>query len=104
MSKLNIFQIYYSEDTRDSIEEGFIPLSNMSNERPDWFEYWPIRNYIINNQLNKKYFYGFLSPKFSKKPTLSSYWSIRQFLPVVLFCPLLRLRHHHPQPLSIPQP
>ena len=71
MSKLNIFQIYYSEDTRDSIEEGFIPLSNMSNERPDWFEYWPIRNYILNNQLNKKYFYGFLSPKFSKKTNLN---------------------------------
>ncbi|QWD90898.1 hypothetical protein [Polynucleobacter sp. MWH-Braz-FAM2G] len=44
----------------------------MSNLRPDWREYWPIRNYLLNNQLNPESWYGFFSPKFKNKTGLSA--------------------------------
>lgn len=72
MPNINIFQIFYSDESRSIIDPGFIPLSNMANERPDWFEYWPIRKYIQNNKLVENNFYGFFSPKFSAKTKLSS--------------------------------
>lgn len=63
MQKAYIHQIFYSEETRKSLDAGFIPLDN-SNQRPDWCEYWPIRNFLINAPLDSDGFYGFLSPKF----------------------------------------
>lgn len=65
--KSKIFQIYYSEETKNIIDPSFIPLDNMKNERPDWREYWPIRNYLINNEIEDGVMYGFFSPKFFKK-------------------------------------
>ena len=70
--KNKIFQIYYSEATQLQNDPGFIPLDNLANERPDWREYWPIRNYLLNNQLEEDTRYGFLSPKFEAKTTLNA--------------------------------
>jgi hypothetical protein len=63
----NIFQIYYSDHTKKIIDPLFIPLDNLQNERPDWREYWPIRNYLLSNELEANTLYGFFSPKFSQK-------------------------------------
>jgi hypothetical protein len=68
----HIFQIYYSAETRNSLDPGFLPLDNSKNERPDWREYWPIRNYLLHNSLAAGDYYGFLSPAFLKKTGLSS--------------------------------
>ncbi len=65
--KAKIFQIYYSEDTKYILDPAFIPLDNMRNERPDWREYWPIRNYLLTHKLEDDVMYGFFSPKFNKK-------------------------------------
>lgn len=65
--KAKIFQIYYSEDTKNIIDPAFIPLDNMKNERPDWREYWPIRNYLLKHELEDDVMYGFFSPKFKEK-------------------------------------
>lgn len=65
--KAKIFQIYYSEDTKNIIDPAFIPLDNMKNERPDWREYWPIRNYLLTHELEDDVMYGFFSPKFKEK-------------------------------------
>ena len=46
MSNCSIYQIYYDEATRLSNDNGFLQLDNSLNERPDWSEYWPIRNYF----------------------------------------------------------
>ncbi len=72
MAQAHIFQIYYSEQTRRTLDSGFIPLDNMTNERPDWREYWPIRNFLLNHPLNEDDYYGFFSPKFKEKTGLSA--------------------------------
>ncbi|SIT49619.1 conserved hypothetical protein [Paraburkholderia piptadeniae] len=69
--KANVYQIFYSGETRASLDAGFIPLDNTGG-RPDWYEYWPIRRFLLNNPLNPNEGYGFLSPKFGKKIGLHS--------------------------------
>ena len=71
MKKL-IYQIYYSEATKEANDKGFIPLDNLSNLRPDWQEYWPIRNYLLNLVDDKDCLLGFFSPKFFQKTGLNS--------------------------------
>ena len=67
-----LYQIFYNEETRSALDGGFIPLDNMENWRPDWFEFWVIRNFLKSNQLDNNSWYGFLSPKFGTKTGLSS--------------------------------
>lgn len=67
----DIYQIFYSEETRQSIAPGFIPLDNIG-QRPDWREYWPMRRFFLESRLDPEARYGFLSPKFSQKTGLSS--------------------------------
>ncbi|WP_205962723.1 hypothetical protein [Pararobbsia silviterrae] len=68
----NIFQIYYDERTRSQADPGFIPLDNIANTRPDWREYWAIRNYFLNTTLDANALYGFFSPAFRNKTHLSA--------------------------------
>jgi hypothetical protein len=72
MASAEIFQIYYSDLTRAEVDPGFIPLDNAANERPDWREYWPIRNFLMSNALEPGTHYGFLSPKFRAKTQLDA--------------------------------
>jgi len=72
MVKANIYQIYYSEITKSQNDEGFLPLDNLANPRPDWREYWPIRNFLLEARLESDTYYGFLSPKFKQKTHLTS--------------------------------
>jgi hypothetical protein len=72
MAKAEIFQIYYSDLTRAEVDPGFIALDNVANERPDWREYWPIRNFLLDNTLDPQVHYGFFSPKFRAKTRLDA--------------------------------
>lgn len=67
-----VYQIYYSLETKDQNDKGFIQLDNLTNERPDWREYWPIRNFLLNTKLDEDTRYGFFSPKFGIKTKLNS--------------------------------
>jgi hypothetical protein len=69
--RVEIRQIFYSEETRAQLDPGFIPLDNCG-QRPDWREYWPMRNFLQSHTLDENTLYGFFSPKFGKKTTLSS--------------------------------
>lgn len=69
---IHIHQIYYSEQTQRENDPGFIGLNNLANERPDWREYWPVRNYLLNTTLNENDYYGFFSPKFKAKTNLDA--------------------------------
>ena len=69
---MKIFQIYYDEASRNELDPGFIPLDNIRNERPDWYEFWVIRNYFNTQVLDPNAWYGFLSPKFKLKTELDS--------------------------------
>ncbi|MGD0463477.1 MAG: hypothetical protein ABSB74_13415 [Tepidisphaeraceae bacterium] len=72
MSSTHLYQIFYSEQTRRELDPDFIPLDNSSNARPDWREYWPIRNFLLNNALIEDDFYGFFSPRFKAKTRLTA--------------------------------
>lgn len=72
-AKCKIYQIFYNQYTKNSNDEGFLGLDNLKNPRPDWFEYWPIREYLLNNSLDSDTYYGFFSPKFTQKTKLTSF-------------------------------
>lgn len=72
MSSTHLYQIFYSDQTRRKLDPDFIPLDNSSNPRPDWREYWPIRNFLLGNALIEDDFYGFFSPKFKDKTGLTA--------------------------------
>ena len=77
MHGMQIYQIQYA--SLQEIDPGFEVLDNSANERPDWFEYWPIRNYLLNQALDEGAFYGFLSPKFRIKTSLK-FEAVRDFI------------------------
>ncbi|RLS25588.1 MAG: hypothetical protein DWH70_04865, partial [Planctomycetota bacterium] len=58
--------------TKSKLDKGFIPLDNTENLRPDWAEYWPIRNVLLNQNFNSNDYIGFLSSKFYEKTWCSS--------------------------------
>jgi hypothetical protein len=68
----HIFQIYYDDQSRRALDPGFIPLDNTANLRPDWFEFWVIRNFLKSNRLEEDGWYGFLSPKFADRTGASA--------------------------------
>jgi hypothetical protein len=72
MSGIFIYQILNHYTKREDLDSGFLVLDNSSNARPDWYEYGPIRTFLLNEALDEDSFYGFLSPKFKLKTNLSS--------------------------------
>jgi hypothetical protein len=72
MAESYVFQILPHYTSREALDPGFGVIDNSSNERPDWFEYWPMRKFLQNEALEEKAFYGFLSPKFKIKTNLTS--------------------------------
>jgi hypothetical protein len=68
---VKIFQICYSEATLANVPAGMMALDNRANQRPDWREYWPIRQYLLNHTLEDNTLYGFLAPRFGEKTGLS---------------------------------
>jgi predicted O-linked N-acetylglucosamine transferase (SPINDLY family) len=72
-------QIVYSDETRLLLDPDFQELDNTANQRPDWFEFWPIRLFFEQNLLSEDDFYGFFSPKFFQKTGLRGY-DVKLFL------------------------
>jgi hypothetical protein len=69
---MQIYQILNHYTPRAELDPGFKILDNSANERPDWYEYWPIRNFLVNEPLDENAYYGFLSPKFKIKTNLTA--------------------------------
>ena len=69
---LHLFQILNHYTPRAALDPGFAVLDNSGNERPDWYEFWPIRKYLLGRILDDNAFYGFLSPKFKHKTNLDA--------------------------------
>ena len=67
-----IYQIFYDQASKAMLDPGFIPLDNSLNERPDWYEFWVIRDFLKKNKLQENGWYGFLSPKFTLKTGFNS--------------------------------
>ena len=90
---VHLHQIAYSPATLASLEAGYHVLNNLTNERPDWHEYWPMRRFLINERLDDDALYGFFSPKFGAK-TLLTHAQVMAFVQaqapkadIVLFSP-----------------
>jgi hypothetical protein len=79
MHAVHIYQILTPYTSRQELDPGFDVLDNSGNERPDWYEYWPIRKFLLNEKLDESAFYGFLSPKFRLKTNLSAA-EVRNFI------------------------
>jgi hypothetical protein len=100
MSLSCIHQISHGNDAE--LDPGFRILDNTANERPDWYEYWPIRRYLLGSPLEENTLYGFLSPRFKSKTNLSAR-ALYAFLDraaapapdVVLLSPSLHLTAYH---------
>jgi len=75
----HIYQIFYNEATEKQLDRGFIGLENRDNPRPDWREYWTIRQFFHDNTLNENDLYGFFSPNFHGKTRLESS-QVHQFI------------------------
>lgn len=67
-----VYQIFYDGKSKLMLDSGFIPLDNTSNERPDWFEFWVIRDFLLKNSLREDSWYGFVSPMFYAKTRINS--------------------------------
>jgi hypothetical protein len=72
MHAVHTYQILNHYTSRQDLDSGFGVLDNSANERPDWYEYWPIRKFLLSEPLDENAFYGFLSPKFKLKTNLSA--------------------------------
>jgi hypothetical protein len=101
MSGIFIYQILNHYTKPDALDPGFLMLDNSANERPDWYEYWPIRNYLLNQPLDESAFYGFLSPRFQHKTNLSAA-AVHEFVAretsttdVILLSPSIHLTAYH---------
>jgi hypothetical protein len=102
MSDIIIYQIksYYTKEA--DLDASCRVLDNSANERPDWYEYWPIRKFLLNEPLDGAAFYGFLSPSFKRKTNLSPA-AVRDFVKrenceaadIVLFTPSLHLTAYY---------
>ncbi|MBI5716560.1 MAG: hypothetical protein HZC37_02610 [Burkholderiales bacterium] len=72
---IHLHLIAYDEATRIAASApGWRMLDNLANPRPDWYEYWPIRQHLLAAEragaLDDAAFYGFFSPKFTAKTGL----------------------------------
>jgi hypothetical protein len=101
MSGVFIYQILNHYTAPSDLDPGFGVVDNSSNERPDWYEYWPMRKFLLNEPLDEDSFYGFLSPKFRQKTNLSAA-AAREFVSmesattdVVLLSPSLHWTAYH---------
>src|SRR6201995_2132982 len=72
MPAVHIYQILNHYTRREDLDPGFEVLDNSANLRPDWYEYWPIRNFLVNEPLDADAYYGFFSPKFRIKTNLDA--------------------------------
>jgi hypothetical protein len=93
MAESHVYQILTPYTARNELDPGFGVLDNSANQRPDWYEYWPIRNFLLNQPLDERAYYGFLSPRFELKTNLKAH-DVAQFVArgateadVVLFSP-----------------
>jgi hypothetical protein len=101
MSEIFIYQIRTHYTKEEDLDPGCLVLDNSANERPDWYEYWPIRKFLLGQPLDEESFYGFLSPRFKEKTNLSSA-AVRDFVnregsaaDIVIFSPSLHLTAYY---------
>ena len=69
---IKLYQIYYNEETKSKIDPLYIPLDNSNSPKPEWFEFYPIKCFLDQNELEDNTYYGFLSPRFYEKTGMAA--------------------------------
>ena len=69
---IHLYQIADSPQACSEIGQGFTLLDNSSNQRPDWFDYWPIRQFLLSEPLDDQAFYGFFNLRFHSATGLTA--------------------------------
>jgi predicted O-linked N-acetylglucosamine transferase (SPINDLY family) len=68
---VHLYHIAYSEQTLRQVPPGYQALDNRDSAHNDWREYWPMRNFLLNETLDENAYYGFFSPRFQEKTGLN---------------------------------
>ncbi|MFT3813821.1 MAG: tetratricopeptide repeat protein [Acidovorax sp.] len=68
---VHLYSLAWSPETLAQTDPDIAILDNSANPRPDWREYWPMRQFLLNTALDDNACYGFFSPKFSSKTGLT---------------------------------
>jgi hypothetical protein len=72
-SSFELFAVAYDETSLGLVKQsGFSVLDHLDNARSDWFEYWPIRHFLMDKKLPDNTWYGFVSPRFQEKTGLNA--------------------------------
>lgn len=71
MDNIFIHQIFYDDTSKSLLAPEFKPLDNTKGPS-DWFEFYPIMEFLKKTTLQENAWYGFLSPKFQQKTGLSA--------------------------------
>lgn len=96
---IEIYHIGYSADTCANKPDEYFLIDNSENSRSDWFEYWPIREFLKNKKLEDHKYYGFLSPRFQTKTGFGSKElfgqinAIDDYFDVITICPQPEVGH-----------
>jgi len=69
---VNIFQVFHDESARQRLDPGFTGLDSAASPKPEWGEYWAIRNFFLTSSLNEDDLYGFFPSDFASKTALSA--------------------------------
>ena len=69
---IRLFQVAYSPESRAAVSPGFAELDSMFNDQLSWFEYCPIRRFLLNEPLDDQAYYAFFSPLFSAETGLGA--------------------------------
>lgn len=70
MSEIKLYHIAYSQKTLENVAPGYLVLNNLDSPHNDWREYWPMRSFLLHENLEEDCFYGFFSPRFQEKTGL----------------------------------
>ena len=66
-ASFRLLQIAYSPETLNPISPDFAILNNLDNAKPEWYELWPMLQYLNATALDDDCWLGFFSPKFTQK-------------------------------------
>lgn len=72
MADIKIHQIYYKEDQKKYLDNGFSPWDNLENLHPEWAELWVMIQAWKNSSESFSELTGFVSWNFHKKTGLQS--------------------------------
>lgn len=67
---VHLYHIAYSQATLENVPPGFLVMHHVNSGRDDWREYWPIRRFLLETELDDQAYYGFFSPRFAEKTGL----------------------------------